>query len=257
MTAAVLRNPQLEGGPFFLKGGPVGVLLVHGLTATTAEVRPLASYLHEQGYTVGGPLLPGHFAQPADVNRYRWQDWVATVAHAYEELKPRCERVVVGGESTGAVLSLHLALSHPEIAALLIYAPATRLLIRRRDVVRLYASAPFIPALPKKAGPATEADELWQGYFVNPLKGIQQLLRLQKQVRPRLAEIRQPIFIAQGRLDGTVDPLAPQEIYDTVASPVKELHWYERSTHCVALDCERGELFDRTAGFLRRVLASS
>ena len=31
-----ILNPELEGGSFFWKGGETGVLLLHGLTATTA-----------------------------------------------------------------------------------------------------------------------------------------------------------------------------------------------------------------------------
>lgn len=251
----MLRNPQLAGEPFVWAGGPDGVLLIHGFTATTAEVRPLARFLHEQGYTVAGPLLPGHLAEPRDINRHRWQDWAATVAGAYEELNRRCARVVVGGESTGAVLALHLALTHPEIAALLLYAPAIRLQMRRRERALLTALAPFVPVIPKRMGPPSAADELWQGYLVNPVKGVRELLRLQQRVRPHLGDIRQPVLIAQGRLDATVDPAAPQEIYDAVSSPIKELHWFEHSTHCVALDREREALFAATGLFLRRVLA--
>lgn len=257
MRESFLRNPHLEGGAFYWKGGADGVLLIHGFTATTAEVRPLAQYLQARGYTVAGPVLPGHNARAEDINRYRWRDWARTVEHAYVELQRRCDRVVVGGESTGALLSLHLGLTHPEIAALLIYAPATRLQMQRRHRLQVHAMAPLGVSVPKRPGAPSEADDLWQGYPVNPVKGIRELLRLQDQVVPHLTELRQPIFIAQGRLDGTVDPAAPQEIYDEVSSPVKELHWFERSTHCVALDCERQELFELTSRFLTRILATS
>ena len=54
-----ILNPELEGGSFFWKNGETGVLLLHGLTATTAEVRPLAKSLLKEGYTVSGILLPG------------------------------------------------------------------------------------------------------------------------------------------------------------------------------------------------------
>ena len=57
---SAIFNPELEGGSFFWKGGGTGVLLLHGLTATTAEVRPLAKCLLVEGYTVSGILLPGH-----------------------------------------------------------------------------------------------------------------------------------------------------------------------------------------------------
>ena len=35
-TNPALHNPQLEGEAFFWEGGPVGVLLSHGYSATTA-----------------------------------------------------------------------------------------------------------------------------------------------------------------------------------------------------------------------------
>ena len=36
MERRFIVNPHLEGEPFFWPGGPDGVLLVHGYTATTA-----------------------------------------------------------------------------------------------------------------------------------------------------------------------------------------------------------------------------
>ena len=250
---AMLRNPHLEGDPFFWEGGPEGVLLIHGFTATTAEVLPLARHLHGRGYTVAGPLLPGHKARPADVNRYGWGDWARTVEEAYRNIAVRCQRVVVGGESTGGLLALYLAQQHPEIAAILAYAPALRLAMRRRDIIQLYLSSPFLASVPKRPGPPTAADDLWQGYTVNPLKGVIALLRLQRQVRPGLARITQPILIVQGRLDQTVHPDVPQTIYDGVRSTVKELHWMDRSSHCVILDQEREKIFEMTAQFLAHV----
>ncbi len=255
MAHPMLRNPHLEGAPFLFEGGPDGVLLVHGFTATTAEVRPLAHHLHDLGYTVSGPLLPGHFDRPEAVNRFRWQDWIATVTQAYRDLSARCDRVVVGGESTGALLTLLLAARQPEVRAVLSYAPALTLTMRRSDTVKLRLLAPFVTAIPKAGGQPSEADELWQGYMVNPLKGVVELLRLQSVVRPLLPQIRQPILIAQGRLDRTVDAGAPQEIYDRVSSDIKELHWFDRSTHCVALDGERESLFRITDRFIERVLS--
>ena len=79
--------------------------------------------LHQQGYTVAGPLLPGHHTRPEDANRYRWRDWVCAVEESYQQLTAHCQRVVIGGESMGALLALYLASEHPEAAATLAYAP--------------------------------------------------------------------------------------------------------------------------------------
>jgi carboxylesterase len=249
---STLRNPHLEGTPFYWEGGSVGVLLCHGFTATTAEVRPLAAHLHGQGYTVAAPLLPGHGTTPEDCNQHTWQDWYASVEQTYQQLSARCQTVVVGGESTGALLILRLAALHPQVAAILCYAPALRLLLAPAKVFLLSICAPFLTSIPK--APSTD-DNPWQGYGVDPLKAAQQLLHLQKVIYPLLPQVKQPILILQGRLDPTVHPESAQIIFDQVSSSIKELHWLEHSTHCVILDKERDLAASLSIDFLNRVLA--
>lgn len=246
-----MRNPHLEGSSFYWEGGSTGVLLSHGFTATTAEVRLLARALCDHGYTVAGPLLPGHGTTPQDCNRHTWEEWYASFEHMYLQLAVNCKMVVIGGESTGALLALRLACEHPESTAILCYAPALRLKLGRVMIFLLRLLVPFLTSIPK---PASTDDNPWQGYSVQPLKGASQLLRLQKEVLPLLSHICQPILIVQGRLDPTVHPESPQIIYDRVSSSVKELHWLEQSTHCVILDKERDRAADLTLDFLHRVL---
>jgi carboxylesterase len=245
-----IHNPHLEGGPFYLTGGPLGVLLIHGLTATTAEVRPLAEWLHRLGYSVAAPLLPGHYTQPADLNRVQWQNWAESVDEMYNRLKTDCQRIVAGGESTGALLALNLAGEHPEIDALLLYAPALKLNFSRLGGWRIRLLAPFVKWAPKKN---MDSDMPWQGYTVNPLKGVIQLLTLQVHIHPRLPQITQPVLIVQGRLDLTVDARVPGILINGLGSNVKEVHWMGASTHCVILDREREIIYRLTQTFLSRV----
>ena len=251
MTNDALHNPHLAGDSFFWQGGPIGVLLLHGLTATTAEVRPLAHYLHERGYTVAGPLLPGHGTKPEDLNRVKWADWVETAVASYHHLLTLCDHVFVGGESTGAVIALYLASRYPEIAGVLAYAPAIKLAASTKDVLRLYAAAPFIEFVPKES---LDGSDLWQGYPVNPLRGAMELLRLGREVRRRLARIAQPVLVVQGRHDTTIDPAAGQIILDGVASDVKELVWMANSSHVVAIDQEWEQVAALTLDFMERVI---
>lgn len=187
--ASALRNPHLDGSSFYWEAGRTGVLLCHGFTATTAEVRLLAEVLHTQGYTVAGPLLPGHGTTPQDCNRFHWQDWYASVEQTYKELASRCEKVVVGGESAGALLALHLASEHLEITAILCYAPALRLKLGLGSALLLHLLAPFITSIPK--APSTDGNP-WQGYGDQPLKGAVQFLSLQKVIYPLLPQIPSP-----------------------------------------------------------------
>ena len=248
--AYVLRNPHLDGDSFLWEGGPVGVLLSHGYTATTAEVRPLGRFLHERGYTVSGPLLPGHGTTPQEMNRCRWETWAEAFESAYLDLAARCERVFVGGESMGGLLALYLASQHPEVAGVMAYAAALVVPASFAQTVLLPLLAPLGVILQKGPSAPSAADARWQGYDQNPLRATRQLFALQAATRARLSAIAQPILIVQGRLDTSVDVAAPDVIYRSVRSTEKYVRWFEHSTHCVLLDQEWEDVAALTLRFM-------
>ena len=245
-----LHNPHLAGDSFCWEGGPVGVLLAHGYTATTAEVRLLGRCLHEEGYTVAGPLLPGHGTTPAAMNRCRWPDWVAGVEESYQALAARCEQAFVGGESMGALLALFLARNHPEVMGILAYSPALR--IPLKPVVLSHLLGPVVPFVVKKN--IESFNKNWQGYLVHPMRALVQLYRLQRATDLLLAHIRQPLLIVQGRLDTAIDLRGVDLLYQKIGSPIKELHWLEQSEHVVMLDNELEQVVDLTIRFMAQVL---
>ena len=116
---------------------PVGIFLSHGYTATTAEIRPMAEIFHAQGYTVAAPLLPGHGTQPEDLNRVHWQDWVAhrgrIAAETVRELRASLGRGRIDGRGAGACI---LPVKHPNLAGILLYAPAIRLTMSKMDLAK-------------------------------------------------------------------------------------------------------------------------
>lgn len=246
-----LHNPHLPGESFLWEGGPTAVLLAHGLTATTAEVRLLAERLRDAGYTVAGPLLAGHGATPQALNATTWHDWLWSTVQVYHELATLCDTVFVGGESTGALLALHLASTYPEVAGVLCYAPAIRLDVEPQDVLKLYLALPFRESIPKDS---LDEDGRWQGYAVNPLRAVRELLRLQHAVTQRLEQITQPVLVVQGRQDTTVHPEAGDIILQGVQSAVTELHWMEHSSHVVLLGDEIDDVAALTLRFMQRAL---
>ncbi len=247
---SMLVNPQFDGGPFYWEGGPVGIILIHGFTATVREVRLLADRLKEEGFTIGGPLLPGHYTQPTDLNKVHWQDWIAAGEAMYQKMATQCQSVIVGGESTGALVALYLASRHPEITGILTYAPALRINLKLFELFLLRLLAPFVPYVSKGS---LDSSSQWQGYPVNPLKGTLQLLKLQHEIIERLPGIRQPILIVQGRLDTTVHPSVPDTIESQIGSAVKEKYWMDHSAHCVLLDQEIDEVTQLTLRFIRHI----
>jgi len=128
----------------------VGIFLIHGFTATKAEVCPLAEFLHKNGYTVAGPLLPGHYTKPDDTNKVNWSDWVSSVDEMDQTILKRCEKVLIGEESTGGLLALYLASNHPEVFGVLTYAPAVRLTLKPSMNLLLNVLAPFVPNIHKQ-----------------------------------------------------------------------------------------------------------
>ena len=252
MTNPALYNPHLDGGPFVWDGGPVGVALSHGYTATTAEVRLLAEGLHRRGYAVAAPLLAGHGTHPADLNRVTWRDWVDDVEEAYASLSARCDRVFLGGQSMGGLLALYLAGLHPEAAGVLLYAPAIRLTLSARDKIGLYLGSLFLTEVGRAS---MDGSDRWQGYPGLPLKGAIQLLRLQAVTRKRLSRVSQPVLVFQGRKDTTVHPSAGEIILRGVSSRVKEHHWMEQSSHAIPLDSEVAVVTDLTVRFIESTRA--
>jgi carboxylesterase len=251
MAHPLIKNPHLNGDPFTLRGGPIGILLVHGLKATTAEMRPLGDYLNKKGFTISAPLLPGHNTSPNDANKYSWDDWVFSVESAYAELIKCCEQVFVGGESAGALLSMYLATNHPEISGIIAYAPALKLIYPKLAIVALHILAPIIPYIKEK----DSDDNLpWRGYQAIPLKSVLQLLKLQRKTISRLEYIRRPILIVQGRKDARISPDVPEIIASQVSSAIIEVHWMEDSTHCVILDKELPTVQKITHQFIKRSL---
>lgn len=97
-----------------ISGGRVGVLLLHGLCGTPSEMRFVANGLAHAGYTVHCPQLAGHCGTEEDIKATRWQDWYASAERALVEIRRECDVVIVGGLSTGAILSLLLAANHPK-----------------------------------------------------------------------------------------------------------------------------------------------
>lgn len=242
-----LRNPQLDGSAFYWPKGDTAVLCLHGFTATTVEIRMMAAFLSEQGYTVKAPLLPGHGTSPQDMNQTCWQDWYSAAEASLQELLAMYPKVFVLGESMGGLLTLHLAAKYPEVSGILLFAPAIR-------ISNLWL-AKFLclikPTLKKK--PAAN-DIQQQSYKEFPLRAAASLYQLQKIVRAELKDIRTPIRIFQGKHDDTIDPLGAIFAYEHIGSLDKELIILSESSHLILLDRQMPEVQSITHEFIQAAL---
>jgi len=238
------QNPHLPGRIINHNGNNIGVLLIHGFTATTAEVRFLAEHFINQDCTVIAPLLPGHGTEPSDLNKQNYTDWINCVEKYLEILKNKCESVIVGGESMGGVLGLYLAENHPEIAALLLY--STALLVGNLKYARFLK---FATSVIEKDQPDDGLP--WQGYTVYPLWAADQFHRLTKKVKNNISRVEVPTIIFQGIYDQTIDKKNIQFIFDGIQSKTKEMVVMKKSGHVMLLDQEIDIILQKTHTFLQ------
>lgn len=261
---------------YTLAGGPIGVLLLHGLCGSPTEMRFIANGLAREGYTVHCPQLAGHCAGDAAIEASTWQDWLRSAEEGLALLLKSCDKVIVGGLSTGAVLGLMLAARHPEtVHALTLYSPTLWLngrhvpwyarafrIVRWRWLARLFRfEAPIdfgikderLREFIKRALAAPGAP-------VQPFStpGIAALER-QRLVAAAVREVRtitKPVLMLHPREDEYAHLSNAAYLQENLQGPV-ELVVLEDSYHLVTIDRQRSVVLERTAEFVRRILAAS
>jgi carboxylesterase len=246
------QHPHLDPSPFFLQGGPVGMLLIHGFTGSPPEMRLVGDYLHQRGLTVSCPLLPGHGTTVEDLNGTRWTEWTRHVESVLAELQTRCETVFVGGLSMGAVLTLYLAAQHPDLPGVVAYAPATLLSDWRMSLV------PVLKYVKRRA-PKGEGDmhdddaksQLWS-YDEWPLVAAHELGKLTREVKRQLPHMAPPLLVIGSSGDETVHPDSAQYTYDRAGSADKELVTLHDCGHVLTVDSEWESAAERTYQFIEK-----
>jgi carboxylesterase len=239
-------NPEA----FFLPGGPVGALLIHGLTGSPPEMRLIGDYLHARGLTVRAPLLPGHGATPAELQRCGREDWMQAAAQALDELQAQCETVFVGGLSLGALLGIYLAAHRPEVQGLILYSPPLRLGDWRASLAPLakhvLRSAPKGPAF--TTDPA--AQQRYWCYDVYPTTAVAETVHLTRQARRWLPQVRCPLLIFHSTLDRDIHPRSAQLTYEEAGSSAKQIVTLHNSGHALTVDSEWEDVAARTYAFI-------
>ena len=248
--SAFMQNENLDGNSFQLSGSKnICVILVHGFTATTVEVRPLADELAKEGYSVIAPLLPGHNTTPKDLNKIIWEEWISSVENVLEKALDSFEKIIIGGESMGGLIACYLAARHESINGVLLYSPALFVpKLRLSGFIKYFR--PFMPKAARKNGDINTEIFPWKGYTVNPTSAANQLYKLQRVVRINLHNIVQPVLIIQGKNDRTITPENSKYIYEHIGSKDKKLVIMENSGHCVLLDQDFQIMLDYSKNFI-------
>ncbi len=211
-----------ENLPFFLApdiSNGQAVILIHGFSASPREMLPLGKFLLQHNFTVYGVRLPGHGTNPEDLATRRAEEWVTTAENGYQSLVEMGFKISVAGLSTGALITLKLALQY-RLEKLLLLSPFLRL---------EHFLAPFAGLLcylipyQKKVVSAAERPFYYQQ---RPLKGIAQINRLCRQLDGKLNSITTPSLVLTSTGDATIAPGTAAEIHRQLGSKQKQFHCY-------------------------------
>jgi carboxylesterase len=253
---------QSRGEPFFFPGNStVGSLLIHGWTSAPQEMYDLGIHLNHQGHSVLGLRLPGHATRPADLNRMRWQDWVAAVQDGYSMLRNSCEQVFVMGLSLGGALALILGASHP-VAGVVAMAtpyevpPQPGLRWLRHLITPLRPISTLLRYFPKPSVNDYKDQQAYQdhlSYSVFPIRSVPEVGKLLELLRQQLPLIHSPALILHAVEDRGVSPDNARSIYTELGSADKELIWIEGSGHVLTVEPARRRVYELAASFVNQV----
>ena len=240
-TPFFIQPPALSGAEGERANG-YGVLLVHGLLASPAELRAYGEYLVKQGYTVLGIRLKGHGTSPYALRAQRWEDWYGCVQRGFNILKVHCPRIFVAGFSTGGALALKLAAEHyPEMVGVVAVSvpvkfvnPAFMLVPLLHGTNKLvgWVSAfegvkPFIDNEPEHSS---------INYRNTPVRALYELRLLIAQFDELLPQISMPTLIMYGDEDPVVSAKGAPIIMAKLGSKHKQIQAIKSHRHGILME---------------------
>jgi len=251
-----------SGEPFLLlpdNHKQLGIVLTHGFLASPAETKAFGERLAALGYPVIGPRLKGHGTSPWDLRKRTWEDWLASVEHAYRIMAGLTEQVCIVGFSTGGALGLQLASAQPDCLAGIV-AIGVPIKFRSKNMsfvvpvvhganklVKWFSSyegvIPFRP---------NESEHPDINYYSMPVHGLFELGQMANAVKSNLENIHCPVYLIQSDEDTVVDPRSAQIIYDNIGSKDKDILMIASKHHGILHD-DTGGTQDQVIKFITRL----
>ena len=262
-----------------ISGGRVGILLIHGLCGTPAEMRFVANGLARAGYTVHCPKLAGHGGTTEEMKASTWQDWYQSAEDALFEMRKDCDVVIAGGLSTGALLGLMLAAKHPDkVQATTLFAPTLWLngwlipwtmrlyrIICSKRLANLFKFPDMHPHGIKcdrvrefvvsamANGCGANGKGASQGLRNTPGGAVLEHRWLVKALKPMLAGIKQPTLIIHPREDDYAG-LSNAYYLQRRLQGMVDMTVLDDSYHIVTVDKQRHVVVEQATSFIGRVV---
>lgn len=234
--------------PFLFEAGKRAVLLLHGFTGNSADVRMLGRFLQKKGYTSHAPHYKGHGVPPEQLVHTGPDDWWQDVMDGYNLLKNKgYEEIAVAGLSLGGVFSLKLGYNVPIKGIIPMCAP----MYIKSEEIMYEGILDYAREFKKFEGKDEEQiKQEMQEFEKTPMKTLKALQQLIASVREDVDMTYAPLFVVQARNDKMINTDSANIIYNQAESVKKEIKWYEHSGHVITLGPEKDTLHEDIFNFL-------
>ncbi len=233
-----------------MNGGDIGVLLLHGFTASPFGLRFLAEHLNDHGVSVYVPRLAGHGTNYKDLLSTTWKDWYRSAVDGLEYLWQHVDTVYVGGHSMGGALALRLAQQYKVKGLMVANTPIylEGFFFNVIPITKIFMK--YIAKSKRTLAREWAVDITYRKFPVNCIESLRRLVRV---VKSDLGRVKAPALIAQSKYDELVPVNSSNFIYDHIRSDVKEFFEIEHSSHYIEDPCDREELGETAIEFLNMV----
>ncbi|OXS79402.1 alpha/beta hydrolase [Domibacillus enclensis] len=237
--------------PFTFEAGKRAVLLLHGFTGNSSDVRMIGRFLEKNGYTSHAPHYKGHAVPPEELVKTGPEDWWEDALNGYQHLVDLgYEEIAVCGLSLGGVFSLKLGYTKPVKGIVPMCAPMTM-----KDEQTMYNGVvEYARGFKKFEGKSADIiEEEIKAFKQTPMNTLNALRDLVQDVRNHIDHIYAPVLVVQARQDQMIDTNSANIIYEGVETDEKQLKWYEQSGHVITLDKEKEQLHKDILEFLEQL----
>jgi len=241
--------------------GRYGLLLVHGFGDTPQTLQYLATHMHERGWGVRAPLLPGHGRTLDEFAATRADQWIDFAREELVKLRARYETVAIVGLSMGGSLATILAADTRDVRALVLLAPYLSMPTRLRRAAGMHRVLgvvfPFLRGRGDRSvrDPVEAARNLAYGFTTPRL--VFELGRVVDRARAAAPAVSTPTLVVQSRQDNRIPPDAAERAFTLFTAPDRRLLWTEGNGHIITVDYGRDAVFTAVTDWLETHVRSS
>ena len=180
----------------------IGIMLIHGFTNTTYELKKLIDFLASKNLHVCAYNLPGHGTSVKACNTTTYSEWLSFTEQKFAELSSSCDETFICGISMGALIAMHISTLFPvngliSAAPVLEFNKPFKINILNPLLCHMFKSRP-------KKYEVNNGQSIYYGYNQWPLIALNELRKLSKHVYNNvLSNVDCPALLIHSKDDKT------------------------------------------------------